>query len=33
MAEVSANPKFGDRFARTTPLVESGWRGFYNVEA
>ena len=33
MAEVFANPKFGDWFVRMTPVVESGWREFYNVEA
>jgi hypothetical protein len=31
--EVFANPKFGEWFARMTPLVESGRREFYNVEA
>jgi len=32
MAEVFANPKFGQWFERMVPLVESGRREFYNVE-
>jgi hypothetical protein len=33
MAEVFAIPDFGDWFARMQPLVRSGRREFYNVEA
>ena len=33
MAEEFAMPQFGDWFARMMPLVESGRREFYNVEA
>ena len=33
MAEVFSDPKFGEWFTRMTPLVESGRREFYNVEA
>ena len=32
MAEVFADPKFGQWFERMVPLVESGRREFYNVE-
>lgn len=31
-AEIFSQPKFGDWFARMTPLVESGRRDFYNIE-
>jgi hypothetical protein len=31
-AEVFSDPEFGDWFARTTPLVDSGRREFYNIE-
>jgi hypothetical protein len=31
MAEMMANPDFGDWFARMEPLVESGRREFYNL--
>ena len=33
MAEVFAIPDFGDWFARMEPLVRSGQREFYNIEA
>jgi hypothetical protein len=32
-AEVFAIPDFGDWFARMEPLVTSGQREFYNIEA
>lgn len=32
IAEVFSLPEFGEWFARTTPLVESGRREFYNIE-
>ena len=32
-AEVFSKPEFGDWFGRMIPLVESGRRDFYNVEA
>lgn len=33
MADVFAIPDFGEWFARMEPLVESGRRDFYNIEA
>ena len=33
IAEVFSNPEFGKWFARMEPLVRSGQREFYNVEA
>ena len=33
VVEEFANPAFGDWFARMMPLVESGRREFYNIEA
>jgi hypothetical protein len=32
-AKFFAQPEFGDWFARMTPLVRSGSREFYNIEA
>ncbi len=32
-AEIFGAPEFGDWFARMMPLVESGRREFYNIEA
>jgi hypothetical protein len=32
MADVFAMPEFGDWFARTQPLIDSGRREFYNIE-
>ena len=32
IAEVFSLPKFGEWFARMTPLVESGRREFYHIE-
>ena len=32
-AEIFSLPEFADWFARMTPLVESGRREFYNIEA
>jgi hypothetical protein len=33
MAEMYAMPDIGDWFARMVPLVDSGWREFYNIES
>ncbi len=33
IAEVFSRPEFGDWFNRMQPLVESGRREFYNIEA
>jgi hypothetical protein len=33
LAEVFTNPDFGEWFGRMAPLVESGRREFYNIEA
>jgi hypothetical protein len=33
ITEVFSLPEFGDWFGRMTPLVESGRREFYNIEA
>jgi hypothetical protein len=32
IADIFSQPEFGVWFARTTPLVESGSREFYNIE-
>jgi hypothetical protein len=32
LAEVFANPEFGEWFGRMTSLIESGRREFYNIE-
>jgi hypothetical protein len=33
VGEIFANPQFGEWFARMQPLVESGRREFYTIEA